>query len=119
MNEIKKLIDKANELKHYYEQAAKATTNAEVDEAKVKGLAIYQETARQVNRAYHDLQEITRTRRAELTTQAAQAARALANAPKETHLGTIEAPAITEAKPAKKVTPKKTTAKKTAKKAAK
>lgn len=69
MEHINSLVVRANELKEWAEKAQAATVQADLDEAKVAGLKIYQETLRQVNRAFHEFRGITDQKRADISSQ--------------------------------------------------
>lgn len=113
MEQINKLIELVNTLKKWCEQAQKGKTLAEVDEAKVEGLKNYQETLRQTNRAFHDLQTISRERRAELTTASIRGARALARTPVTEDLPKVDTERTSvEVKKTAKTTEKKPKSKK-------
>lgn len=105
MEEVKKLIEQVQILEKWCKQASKAETRKEIDEARVEGLKTYQETLRQVNRAYHDLRTITNERYAYLAQQSLHNARKLAT---EKPADNVQS----EIEPAKKTTEKKSKPKK-------
>lgn len=118
MEHINSLVVRANELKEWAEKAQAATVQADLDEAKVAGLKIYQETLRQVNRAFHEFRGITDQKRADISSQNFKQVQSL------TRQRTIAATQgrineLAEAKVDAIPAPTETATKKTAKKAAK
>ena len=112
MEQVNKLIEQVNTLKKWADQAMNATERSEVDQAKVEGLRTYQETLRQVNRAYHDLKVITADSYSRISAQNLKNARALVSKPAEATVAPSEPEEVkVEVKPKATKTAKKSTKK--------